>query len=90
MTLPGPNLTHTTERRRRLLPSEVLFMQRPAQTRNIVQAMVKGLGVDKASRDAGYADGAAGLRMCVGDHDEFSYACGYVAGSQYGRSKRGG
>lgn len=90
MSLPGPNQTQTNERRRRVLPSEILFSHRPAQLRNLTQALAAGMVVDQPSREAGRADGTARRRWDPGDHDIFSYACGYVAGLQYGHHSKGG
>lgn len=87
MSLPGPNHTHTTARRARVLPYERFSIDRPAPLRTMAQAMVAGLRVDAESRGAGYRDGAAGNRWDPGEHDVFSYASGYVFGKQFGRQR---
>lgn len=87
MKLPGSNQTQSIERRRRVLPSEILFAQRPVQLRIMTAAAAKYLQIDKPSREAGFADAAASRPFNSGAHDGFSYSSGYVAGLQFGRSK---
>jgi hypothetical protein len=91
MTLPGPNQTGTADRRPRMLPAERLSMPRPARLRTMAQAIAAGLKLDEASREAGYADGAAGKTWDPGGTFEvLAYSSGFLDGQRFGRDNKGG
>lgn len=68
MTFPGPNQTKTNERRRRLLPSEILFTHRPAELRaNMTSAVAAGLRIDPVAHNRGVEDAEAGVFRVTDD-----------------------
>ena len=49
--------------------------------RDMVQALVDGLGIDEASRQAGYQAGRSGaVRECPESCDKLSWLCGHMDG----------
>lgn len=83
-----PNQTGTSDRRPRLTPSQVLAHMARPRIKTPAEAFAAGLGIDHAAREAGFADGAAGRTWSPGDLELLSYAVGYVAGTQYGRTRK--
>ncbi len=77
MTLPGPNQTHSADRRQ---------LDRPAPRRP-AQISAAALGIDPVERDHGYTDGLEGARWDIGTSDPLSYGTGYIIGVEDRRRK---
>jgi hypothetical protein len=90
MSLPGPNLTGTADRRVRMLPSEVLaHMARPMRKRTLEQAIKQGLRLDADARQAGFDDADAGRGWNGAAYsDIIGYARGYVEGCRARRERQ--